>query len=329
MKSKYSTAFSQSLLGLSLLSSFFFRYRGAVFGLDLNEIPDLLIHKKIFAKSLKFEYENFKFVDATILQHCLAGKNVILLGDSTMTEVTHDLAILLSGIGSDRIATKQFIHSSNNVRSSYLNIALPMNVSVDYFTNHRNMSIKMPDISLFIRHRFTGHHSLQDNFEGILSFNNLEFGDELRCILGLDDCPKPSFIVFNSGLHDIKALTNSSTYALHLDRLIEMFKLLTNATLIWRSNMLGKELVQLYPILPVLDSIAQDLSRKHNITYVNTTLAYDIINDNIPNSIQDMSYDFVHIGAIAEYNRKNPENHLLTLSSLATQILLQAICELK
>ena len=61
---------------------------------------------------------------------CLSGRKLLLLGDSTLGETAHDLAILLSGIGRDRERTEWYISNATRLSSFvFSNYTLPTGVS--------------------------------------------------------------------------------------------------------------------------------------------------------------------------------------------------------
>lgn len=55
-------------------------------------------------------------IDAAAARECLAGKYVVMLGDSTMTETMHDLVLLLSGLATDHEAMQAYM--ANATRSA-------------------------------------------------------------------------------------------------------------------------------------------------------------------------------------------------------------------
>ena len=51
-------------------------------------------------------------LDTARAHACLKGMRVVMLGDSTMTETMHDLALLLSGLGSQPEAMAEFLQNA-------------------------------------------------------------------------------------------------------------------------------------------------------------------------------------------------------------------------
>lgn len=58
---------------------------------DIKTIPYMLEHVRYTFPS------TYTMIDYTKIRECLKGKRILLLGDKTMAELFHDLAILLSG----------------------------------------------------------------------------------------------------------------------------------------------------------------------------------------------------------------------------------------
>lgn len=52
--------------------------------------------------------------DTISTQNCLAGKYVLFLGDSTITETVHDVVLLLAGLGKNNTAAN--IYALNATR---------------------------------------------------------------------------------------------------------------------------------------------------------------------------------------------------------------------
>ena len=63
-----------------------------------------------------------KLIDSAEARKCLAGKYMVMLGDSTMTETMHDLVLLLSGLATDHEGMQAYM--ANATRSAYPSILL-------------------------------------------------------------------------------------------------------------------------------------------------------------------------------------------------------------
>ena len=150
--------------------------------------------------------------DMARTRDCLAGKRVAVFGDSTIEDFVYDLALLLSGISRNKKIMDKFIEESTQPGlDPYIKIKIPTSpMYMEFYKGRRNVTVVDPEHDIYIKHRFTGHVSLKANKLGIKTFFREEFQDELNCILGFvgqgrkKECPKPDFIIINSGLHDDK-----------------------------------------------------------------------------------------------------------------------------
>ena len=318
--------------------------------INLCEIPDILsgLGNPLIATALMHS-TFFGFRGSTATRTCLQQhQNLLFLGDSTMAEVMDDIAILLSGIGRNASTLDSFLLESSQTshvpRLPYKRIDLPKNITVEYFGGRRNMTITSNVLGLNIRFRFIGHYKIFQNFEGILTFFHPEFAAELDCLLGGSGCLRPSVIVLNSGLHDVRGHNNATTFANHLDKLFAKLKALKKTMVIWRSNVLSEDIVKKNHNLPLFDEIAHSLAQKRNVAYVNSTLAYEIVADSAPHLLRKTSSNRTTSGGMKDKfhnrttsggkekfhrdkrHRKPYSSHSLAMSSLATQLLLRQIC---
>ena len=77
-------------------------------------------------------------------------------------------------------------------------------VQIEFFGNHRNMTVSAPTLGLTITHRFTGHVDLKENMMGLDTFFHRDFQREFRCLTDPQPgqgCQKrrPDMLVVNSG----------------------------------------------------------------------------------------------------------------------------------
>ena len=307
--------------------------------INLCEIPDILsgAGQPLIATAMMHP-TFFGFRGSKPTRACLKDKNLLFLGDSTMAEAMDDIVILLSGIGRNASVLDPYLYESSLTTHAphppYKRIDLPNNITVEYFGGRRNMTITSNVLGIHIRFRFTGHHNLFQNYEGILSFFHPDFAAELDCLLGGNGCKRPSIIVLNSGLHDARGHNNATTFALYLDKLFAKLKERPATRVIWKSNVISPEIVIKNNNLPVFDELASSLALKRNVPYVNSTMAYEIVADSAPHLLRKTSTDnFLHIGSVAKdkfhrdkRHRKPYSWHSLAMSSLATQLLLRQIC---
>ena len=317
--------------------------------INLCEIPDILSgHGQPLIATALMHPTFFGFRGSVATRTCLQEhKNLLFLGDSSMVETIDDIVILLSGIGRNASILDHYLFESSQTTHvpypPYKRIDLPNNIMVEYFGGRRNLTITSNVLGLNIRFRFIGHHKLFQNYEGILTLFHPEFAAEFDCLLGGNGCLRPSVIVLNSGLHDVRGHNNVTTFALHVDKLFAKLKERPATRVIWKSNILTEEIVKKNPNLPVFDELARDIAQKRVVAYVNSTLAYEIVADSAPHLLRKSSNhsaphtlrktsnrttsgtkDKFHRDK--RHHRKLYGSHSLAMSGLATQLLLRQIC---
>ena len=293
---------------------------------DLSTIPQF--------DDLSFLSSKMTLFDSTNFRKCVAGKYILLFGDSTMTEFADDLVLLLSGIGNQPKEVDDYAYKSTHVKSkntSPSTFNLNWNVSVEYHNFHRNMTISVPSIDTFIRYRYSGDVDLHQNRGGLHMFSDSRFKDELEWHLshrqrfsGLTG-QHPDVIILNSCHHDFK-------HGLpHFQRGLQwIFKYLTvklpTTQLIWKSTFLSLHYLDpLYlPFLFPFETAAANLAKIHNVTYVNTTYAYDtLLKGHLAGKETSYTTDFLHHGSIAKYHNLSMK---LSISSFTTQVVLDSFC---
>jgi hypothetical protein len=315
--------------------------------INLCEIPDILsgIGQPLIATALMHS-TFFGFRGSAATRSCLQQhKNLLFLGDSSMVETIDDIVILLSGIGRNASLLEPYLLESSQTthvpHPPYKRIDLQNNITVEYFGGRRNITISSNVLGLNIRFRFIGHHKLFQNYQGITTLFHPEFTAEFDCLLGGSGCLRPSVIVINSGLHDIRGHNNATTFALYVDKLFAKLKTLPATRVIWKSNILTEEIVKKNNNLPVFDEIAKNIALKRNVAYVNSTLAYEIVADSAPHLLRKSSSSSNRTTSTSGTKDKSSHNrekrshhhrksshgtHSLAMSSLATQLLLRQIC---
>jgi hypothetical protein len=256
---------------------------------------------------------------------CLGNKRLVFLGDSTMTEMTDDFAILLSGIGGDRHALDEYVHRSTHVfrnNQAPTTLPLPNGTIVTYYNFHRNMTVNQSQDNIFIRHRFMGHYDIFDDNGGVETFTRAEIREELDCILGADatGCPKPDVVILNSGLHDKSTLVD---YAFMLNDVITKLKNLQIETILWRGNLVSWHTASLLPDLLLFDRIAKELCKKHDIPVMDGLALFNSLEGLFPNSMEQFTKDYIHYGSIARFAQFNLR---MTLSSMMTQETMRHLC---
>ena len=273
---------------------------------EISTIPDVI---DVLNISSLFP---FRFIGTQRARQCLSGKKLVFLGDSTTTEQVHDIAILLAGIGGSRGLIKQYMQRVYATRKTYsfqlINLTISFYVRQEHRIGQRNM----------------GHWDVGSNNGGIKSFSHSSVTEELDWFIGSNHTSSNTgnltdFLILNSGAHDSRNSTNEFT--IELDKLLPSLKERNKKMImIWRGSIISDAM---RPTLGALDMLAQDACRKHNVTYVNSTAAFDIVQQHYPNGTLPISSDGIHFGTLSI--RYHP-SYKLTVSSLATQILLQHIC---
>lgn len=154
-----------------------------------------------------FPKEVGSFHDMRKTLKCMQNKRIVMLGDASIAEVFHDVAMLLSGISNEpqedivnayiRTATKR---EKGGGRETW-RYDLPNGVFVEFHGLHRrNMTLYGPN-NIVIRYRFTGHSDLGKNLMGIDTFFDRDFKEEFSCLIGVNkdtfDCPRPDILLLN------------------------------------------------------------------------------------------------------------------------------------
>lgn len=150
--------------------------------------------------------EALPFFQARQARQLLAHKRVLMLGDSTMEELAHDLVMLLADLNGKASEAYLTRATSINEKTRPALRAIPVGrdggIATIHYT-HRNMSADFPAHNISLVHRFTGHPLLDHIHFGIATFESREFANELSCLLGeTSGCMRPDVVVVNSGLHD-------------------------------------------------------------------------------------------------------------------------------
>lgn len=156
----------------------------------------------------------------------LRGQCVLLLGDSTMTETAHDLAILLHGLSG--AALDEYMHRAtrmggNNTygravlqkdanqslrgQKNQLNISTgragARNLSVVFEPNHRKLVFHAEASDTVVVHRFIGHSSVALDFMGIRSLANPEVREEITAMANEHCGVRRRVLWLESGYHDV------------------------------------------------------------------------------------------------------------------------------
>jgi hypothetical protein len=212
---------------------------GFAMSLDISTIPDF--------NDFSFLSSKMKLYDHKKTRKCLSSKHILLLGDSTMTEFTDDLVILLTGIANKTKEVFDYLYKSTHIdpkNASLTKLHLPSNISVGYHNSHRNMTIFSPILDMFVRYRFTGSWDMFADDFGVQSLNDNRLKGELDWFLAHREgrtgtiVQAPDVIILNSCHHDKGHDMKDFEYALDL-----FFKYLSTrvptTTIIWKSTLIA------------------------------------------------------------------------------------------
>ncbi len=110
-----------------------------------------------------------RLFDTAAARACLRGKRLVLLGDSTMAETAHDLAILLSGIATDSGRLHEHVNAATRVpaEAGMQRMQMPAlggrggddlegPVDITFRSTHRDMEIGLASLNISIVTRYIG-----------------------------------------------------------------------------------------------------------------------------------------------------------------------------
>lgn len=214
------------------------------------------------------------------------------------------------------------------VHSKYETIG---SIVVNFFPNHRNMTVVVPNINLTIFHRYIGHPNLSEDYGGVSTLFDPKVVKELACFPPSKggSCTIPSVILMNSGHHDARG--GIEKFSLFIKKVMSKLKLAQDAgcVVVWRGTHFVSNPTKLSPptsssihtLLQSMDAVARSTAAQHHVPYFEIS---DILSDtSIPHS--NRTKDHVHVGAIAKYSLGNDTN--IILSSMITQKTLNVLCK--
>ncbi|MEW5306138.1 MAG: hypothetical protein WDW36_008627 [Sanguina aurantia] len=293
---------------------------------------------------------------------CLKGKNVLFLGDSTLQEQVMDIAALLSELTYNETGFRSFVTTMATYIHGYTSPTydLPLGVSLNFHSgNHswgRDFIVRHAPHNTTIRFRFTGHHKLDQNHEGISSFLNPDLLTEFACELAalpspLMKCNPLDALVCNSGQHDassqvIPAGLHVPWFNMYLDSVLALLsphqaasKLAEAAIkspnkggakaratpfkVIWRGNTLCLGSAK-GAILSDLDQVARAKVSAVGIPFLETAA----VMRSTPGFPACCTHDGIHIGSheYMKYNKRHNKPNEFTASSLVTNMVLRSMC---
>lgn len=224
------------------------------------------------------------------------------------------------------------MRSANIYKGTHWNFESPEfgKTEVMFLPSHRKMKLLVPRNEINIEYRFTGHHNISLNSEGITTFMHPEFQSELACLLGETNdrqCQKPDIIIVNSGLHDGDSAVKSKNFTQHVVQLAERLRQL-NARTIWKGTFPRNPSYD--PVLSPLDSPARLVFDMFGMRFFNSSNVILQVKAQAPlGTIFGDTYlpRHSHVGTIGFHNsRVRGEKTNVDMSILITYALLSAIC---
>lgn len=104
--------------------------------------------------------------DTAATRACLTNKRIVLLGDSTMLEVGHDIMLLMSGLSKSRTAAREYLRTVGRQpqeQESTKQILLLDdagrqigNADLTFYYGHRHMAAEFPPFNFSMVQRFSG-----------------------------------------------------------------------------------------------------------------------------------------------------------------------------
>ena len=268
--------------------------------------------------------------DTNKTRACLKDKYIVILGDSSMAETTHDIIFLLSRmLVHDDIFHRYLAKCVGHLTPPYDNsnvFNIPndsiFSVELDRRSGHRNLTFTLPDYNIHIRYRANGGNKLADNAHGIPGMLIGSALNEYLCLLGdpATACPKPDIVLIKSGHHDTGHIPQS------IHAMSKLFNIL-NHTKTRYSKIYWLETTDYSSHnrgLTDLNTAAKRYCMDYDIHYIPTDNIAKIYNNTLYN--ETLTKDVfksstAHIGAIRYKGKES-----LVLTSYMTQNLLQHIC---
>ena len=111
--------------------------------------------------------------DTSKIRQCFKDKYIVILGDSSLIETTHDMILLLTKLADNDNSLHKYL--TNCIGHGYkprtefkFNSDSVATVQLDKKTGHRNLTYTLPEYNIRIRYRFTGGNALASNNDGIV-----------------------------------------------------------------------------------------------------------------------------------------------------------------
>ena len=287
-------------------------------GAFLSDIPDYNNQIKI-----GILLHDPHIVDTKYARECLNGKSITLIGDSTLTETTHDMALLLSGLSSKNDINRYLnkFCSRNQMEIAPGNFSGNDGYSFAYeyddFTGHRNLTFRFHNEnnqwSCVLRHRFNGGgKGLHLNSVGISGMVTEDMKEENDCLFGIT-CKPPDILVYQSAIHDVG---HGEKYKTAFPLLMSQLQMLKSrgTKVFWKTSIpVGPS----YEEILQINNLAAFHAARNNIFLIDMSIPNRLFNKYYPDIITEL-----HVGGIAYLT-----THNLLQSSYYTQYILNQICK--
>lgn len=164
--------------------------------------------------------------DTQRTRRCLTSKRLVLLGDSTMVDMAHDLIMLLAGLGGNSSAVDGYcLQGTLQPLKEIMHLQVgsaALGLNITFLNAQYHMRIDAVHDNIHVVNKFTGYFSLDgvdlnrfqtnetDATVGIAAFADPRFQPQLACLLGEDPaCPAPDLVLVNSGFWDQVHIQNT------------------------------------------------------------------------------------------------------------------------
>jgi len=143
------------------------------------------------------------------LKRCLAGRRIVLVGDSVITELALELLYLLAR-RSPRLILQSMAHGYKASRTVNVTRYTADGLTLELCPHQRNMTFEDTALNLSMRHTFAGSASIYRDHQGLSTLVDPEFEPTLRQ-LGLFPGARrgkaPHVAVFGTTFHDDYSLS--------------------------------------------------------------------------------------------------------------------------
>lgn len=291
--------------------------------------------------------EKTHFWNAADTASCLKDKYVLMLGDSTLLENTHDLIMLLGG-GPKKMPMDKFYKELTKIpKEATLDHPAKHDYPTDrgvlkteWYARNRNATISLMEDNTLIKFRFIGSENLYGNCDGVSTLLKETVKKEINNMVE-NGGRKPDVIVIHSAAHD---MCNSAKHKTSLKKTYKLMERVGSEVIkpwvedgiqvIWRgSYRFPKERQDLeyaeseqdFRFPKELDDTAKDAVEKNGGTFVDVAdiLANYHDSSGCCTTIKSATSTMPHVGSVSKYHDYRASTFL---SQLSTYPILDGIC---